>query len=284
MPASPAVLVADELEQLRCGVVLFDDRVADVRTVEARRRRRAPSPRSQPRDDLRARLRVRGGGERDARHAGEALVQHRELQVLGPEIVAPLRHAVRLVDREQCDLAALQQVEEAAASAAARAPRRAGRARRVDWPLDAAPARRRSVELRNAAAHAQLRAAPSPGPASARSAARPRRPAVDAPAPEPGSRATCRRRSASGRAHRRRRRHAGRSPPAHPGSDRSRRLRGGPGPGRSVPSRSLSIAAAGRRLDHEDVACLELALVCRPSASRPGHSDARSTSRRPEPG
>ena len=30
-----------------------------------------------------------------------ALVQHRQRAVLGPEVVAPLAHAVRLVDREQ---------------------------------------------------------------------------------------------------------------------------------------------------------------------------------------
>ena len=50
---------------------------------------------------------LRGRGrERDARHGGPALGQLGEGQVVGPEIVAPLRHAVRLVDREQRDLAA----------------------------------------------------------------------------------------------------------------------------------------------------------------------------------
>jgi hypothetical protein len=35
--------------------------------------------------------------------------QHRQLQVLGPEVVAPLRDAVRLVDREERDAPAFQQ-------------------------------------------------------------------------------------------------------------------------------------------------------------------------------
>ena len=53
------------------------------------------------RQDLAPRGVGRRRGERDARHGRPALVQHRELQVVGPEVVAPLRDAVRLVDREQ---------------------------------------------------------------------------------------------------------------------------------------------------------------------------------------
>jgi hypothetical protein len=45
--------------------------------------------------------------------SGPALVEHRELQVLGPEVVAPLRHAVRLVDREERDLRAVEELERA---------------------------------------------------------------------------------------------------------------------------------------------------------------------------
>ena len=52
-------------------------------------------------DDLGARWRIGGGGECDARHCGKAFVQHRQFAVLGAEIVAPLRYAVRLVDGKQ---------------------------------------------------------------------------------------------------------------------------------------------------------------------------------------
>ena len=43
----------------------------------------------------------------------EALVQDRQLDVLGPEVVAPLRHAVRFVDGEQGDLRRLEQLQAA---------------------------------------------------------------------------------------------------------------------------------------------------------------------------
>ena len=41
--------------------------------------------------------------------AGVALVQHRELEILGPEVVAPLRNAVRFVDGEEGDAHAIEQ-------------------------------------------------------------------------------------------------------------------------------------------------------------------------------
>ena len=56
---------------------------------------------------------IGGRGQRDARHGGKTLVQQRQLQVFGPEIVAPLRDAMRLVDREQRELRAVQQIEAA---------------------------------------------------------------------------------------------------------------------------------------------------------------------------
>jgi hypothetical protein len=52
---------------------------------------------------------VGGGGERDARHVREALVQLRELQVVLAEVVAPLADAMRLVDRDQAQQPALVQ-------------------------------------------------------------------------------------------------------------------------------------------------------------------------------
>ena len=59
---------------------------------------------------------------------GPALVQHGQRQVVGAEIVPPLGHAVRLVDGEQRDRAAVQQPQRATRCAAAPAPGRAGRA------------------------------------------------------------------------------------------------------------------------------------------------------------
>jgi hypothetical protein len=67
----------------------------------------------QPLDDLGPGLRIGSGGQRDARHAGKPLVQHRQLDIFGAEVVPPLRHAVRLVDGEERDPAVLQQCEAA---------------------------------------------------------------------------------------------------------------------------------------------------------------------------
>ena len=71
------------------------------------------SPEPETLGDLAPGRRVRGGGERDARHVGVAFVQHRELEVLRPEIVAPLRDAMRFVDGEEGDADPVQQLEGA---------------------------------------------------------------------------------------------------------------------------------------------------------------------------
>ena len=96
------MLVAQEAQQLRARVVLLDDGVADVRPVEAADEG-ARVLQLQPHHDVGARVRVGGGGERDARHAGKALVQHAQAQVLRAEIVPPLGDAMRLVDGEQAE-------------------------------------------------------------------------------------------------------------------------------------------------------------------------------------
>src|ERR1700754_2233869 len=92
----------DESQQLLPRILLVDDGVANVGTVKtgneyARIIERQPLP------DLGARLHVRSGGQRDARHGGKTFVQQRQLQILRTEIVAPLRYAMRFVDGEQGD-------------------------------------------------------------------------------------------------------------------------------------------------------------------------------------
>ncbi len=106
------VLGLDKGEQLLARIVLFDDPVTDIGPVKARNKDTRVVER-QALNDLVTRQCIGRRRQRDARHGREAFVQHRELDVLGPEVVAPLRHAVRLVDREQADAAALEQVEEA---------------------------------------------------------------------------------------------------------------------------------------------------------------------------
>jgi hypothetical protein len=103
---------ADEVEQLRARIVLFDDAIADIRPVEARHENARVVERETV-HDLVARNGVGRCGERDARHVRKAFVQHRQLDIFWPEIMPPLRHAVRLVDREEADARAFEQIEKA---------------------------------------------------------------------------------------------------------------------------------------------------------------------------
>ena len=105
-----AQIAREQREKLTTRLVLHHDRIADVGPVEARHEL-ARILEGEPLADLLARLRIGGGGERDARHRREALVQDRQPEVLGPEVVPPLRHAMRLVDREERDAARFEQLE-----------------------------------------------------------------------------------------------------------------------------------------------------------------------------
>jgi hypothetical protein len=123
-----------------------------------------------PRYDLGARALVGGRGQRDARDAGEFPVQPFELQGVGAEIVAPLRDAMRFVDRNS-DVGLVQR--GLVCSWNSRPVRRtAGRAAagRAFSTVRCAEA---GVELRKLARTPSWRSA-STWSASARSAARPR--------------------------------------------------------------------------------------------------------------
>ena len=96
------MIILDEAQQLRACVGLVDDGVADIRPIETGHKN-ARVFQFKTSDDFIARLRIGSGGERNARHLGKLLVQHRQLQILRPEIMPPLRHAMRFVDGEQRD-------------------------------------------------------------------------------------------------------------------------------------------------------------------------------------
>jgi hypothetical protein len=106
------VLLADEAQQLSARRVFRGDAIADVGPVETLHEG-ARLAQVQALDDLAARGRIGGGGQRDARHRGVALRQHRELQVLLAEVMPPLRDAMRLVDREEGDRELIEQREAA---------------------------------------------------------------------------------------------------------------------------------------------------------------------------
>ncbi len=102
------VLALDEAQQLLHGLALLDDGVADVGAVKAADKG-AGVLQLQAFQDVVAGQRVGRGGQRHARHARKALVQHRQRPVFGTEVVAPLADAVRLVNRKQAQLVALKQ-------------------------------------------------------------------------------------------------------------------------------------------------------------------------------
>ena len=102
------VFALNKAQQLRGGFALFDNRVADVGPIETADKG-ARVLKLQALKNVGARQVVGGGGQRHAWHAGKALVQHGQRPVFGAEVVAPLAHAMRLVNRKQAELAALEQ-------------------------------------------------------------------------------------------------------------------------------------------------------------------------------
>lgn len=104
------VLLLEEGEELLLRVGLRHDPVLDVGPVEARhevlRVRHA-----QALGDLLVRGVRRRRRERDARHVRPAPAEDGQGQVVRAEVVPPLRHTVRLVDREDGDPAAGEQIE-----------------------------------------------------------------------------------------------------------------------------------------------------------------------------
>ena len=93
------MLCFKKLQQLLPCVVFESNAVANVGPVEAHHKlRRLFEP--EPRHNLVAGLLVGGGGECDSGYVGELLVQQAQLQVIGAKVMAPLRHAVRLVNGE----------------------------------------------------------------------------------------------------------------------------------------------------------------------------------------
>ena len=99
-----------------------EDVEGEVRAVEAGAHALG-FPEAEPRDDLLRDLRRRGRGAGHRRRVAELADDRGEAQVVGAEVVAPLGHAVRLVDDEQRD-------RRAARSRCGRRSRRSARARR----------------------------------------------------------------------------------------------------------------------------------------------------------
>ena len=113
--AADAGVARQQVEQLRGLAHLRRGGDMQVRSMEAgdEHLRRLHLQRTQ---DVVARARIGGRGQRDARHAGELIGQAGQPAILRAELVAPLRHAMRLVDREQRELQTRQPIQRAVAS------------------------------------------------------------------------------------------------------------------------------------------------------------------------
>ena len=136
--APPQTRARQEPLKLRMRVVLLHHLQPDVGPVEAGDEAgRLPQP--QLVADVVARVRIGGGGERDERHPGKPLPQPAELHVLRPEVVPPLRDAVRLVDGDESDAGAWPRP--------ARRRRRRRRRRRQPPPARSAASRSRNPSL-----------------------------------------------------------------------------------------------------------------------------------------
>ena len=122
-----AVLGAQQPQQLPARLVLRLDPVLDIGPVEAGHEMPG-RPKTQARHDLAQRLPGGGGRHRDPRHRRPPLVQDRQAEIVRPEVVPPLGHAVRLVDREQRHRCPSPAAAAPSRSAAAPAPGTAGRA------------------------------------------------------------------------------------------------------------------------------------------------------------
>ena len=112
MPDSPSCSAVMSLSSCSRGEAFGLDPVLDVGAVEAGDEvLRVLHPQTL------GELTVGGFGgrrrQRDPRDVREGVRQHRQTHVVGAEVVAPLGDAVRLVDRDERELGALQQVDGA---------------------------------------------------------------------------------------------------------------------------------------------------------------------------
>jgi hypothetical protein len=96
-----------EIDDLLERLIFRHHAIGEVRTVEARDEQ-VGFVQLQVRDDVVAHALGRRRGQRHHRHFGQCGAQFCELPILRPEIMTPLRHAMRLIDREAAHVPFLQ--------------------------------------------------------------------------------------------------------------------------------------------------------------------------------
>ena len=221
MPLWPAMR-HDEIGDLLAAAGFCRHRQPQVGPVEAVDEHGGLT-RKQSGQNVGARGGIGGRGEGHGLHAAELRLHRAKRRIFRPEIMAPLRDAMRLVDRQERDLGALEQIERIRTHQPLRrdideaqfAARQAIEHRAVFVRIVGGIERRRgnaiAAQLRDLIAHQRDQRRHHDGKAVARAA------------PEAGSTATCRCRSASPPAHRGRRGLRRRSRPGRAGRPRSRR-------------------------------------------------------------
>ena len=99
-------------EQLAPRLVLDDDAVADIGAVETGDEL-ARILQRQALADFMSGLGIGGGGQRNTRNVGKAIVQDRQAEIFRTEIMTPLRDAMRFVDRKERDATGRKQLKAA---------------------------------------------------------------------------------------------------------------------------------------------------------------------------
>src|SRR5258706_6314851 len=95
--------LADEGLELRRRVLLLDDLVSDIRSIETRDKTwRAGKP--EPLDDLLSRELIGGSGQRDPRHVPKTLRDDPQADVFPAKDLPPLRHPIRLLHSQQREI------------------------------------------------------------------------------------------------------------------------------------------------------------------------------------
>ena len=103
----------DEVEQLRRAIVLCRQAVADIRPVKSGAVD-FPEGKPEPLDNILLRRLVSRRGEGEARNVWKFLMEDGKSQIFRAEIMAPLRDAMRLVNREERNLRARDKIEKTA--------------------------------------------------------------------------------------------------------------------------------------------------------------------------
>jgi hypothetical protein len=108
--AAAAGMIFDEIRNLLAAADLGLHRQAQVRPIEpVHEHRRRPLEKF--RLNIGARGSVRRGGERHRLHAAECRLHGAKRRIFRTEVMAPLRNTMRLVDRQQRDLGAFEEID-----------------------------------------------------------------------------------------------------------------------------------------------------------------------------